>query len=244
MRRKQSASANAHGCRLPARGRPASGPSAPRTRRRSCAGASRSSRSSSSRRRRWPWSPSRSGPSACPRRTGRLCRRRCSGSSCSSPRRPVCRAPSSSEEETGTALALRKVAPGHARSWPARPSSTSCSSSPSPRSRSRASRSCSTGGSARRPRSPRTSCSAGYGLADRLDVSLGAGRRAPDSKNVLFVVISFPLLLPLLLLTAIAATVEATRGGHAVDAAAGPRSPTTAPRLGAAYMLASAAWED
>ena len=53
------------------RGARASGPSAPRTPRRSCAGASRSSPSSSSRRRRWPWSPSRSARSACPRRTGR-----------------------------------------------------------------------------------------------------------------------------------------------------------------------------
>jgi heme exporter protein B len=65
----------------------------------------------------------------------------------------------------------------------------------------------------------------------------GAGQR-----NVLFVLIAFPLLVPLLL-TAIAATLEATRGGFpwmplrvllAYDGAA----------MGAAYMLAEAAWED
>ena len=60
--------------------------------------------------------------------------------------------------------------------------------------------------------------------------------------NVLFVVVSFPLLLPLLL-SAIAATAEA----------AGGRLPSTALRVivaydgaatCAAYLLASAAWED
>jgi heme exporter protein B len=65
----------------------------------------------------------------------------------------------------------------------------------------------------------------------------GAGQR-----SVLFVLIAFPLLIPLLLI-AIAATVEATRGGFpwmplrvmlAYDGAA----------MGAAYMLAEVAWED
>ncbi len=63
-----------------------------------------------------------------------------------------------------------------------------------------------------------------------------------SQKNVLFVVISFPLLLPLLL-SAIVATVEA----------AGGSVPSTPLRVivaydGAAtcagYLLASAAWED
>ncbi len=65
---------------------------------------------------------------------------------------------------------------------------------------------------------------------------------AAGQRNVLFVLIAFPLLLPLLL-TAISATIEATRGG----------TPWTALRVlvaydgaaaGAAYMLIEAVWEE
>ncbi len=63
-------------------------------------------------RRRSPSSRTRSGPSACARRTGLRSRPRSSGSSCSSPPRRAFPGPSSSEEETGTALALRKTLPG------------------------------------------------------------------------------------------------------------------------------------
>ena len=82
---------------------------------------------------------------------------------------------------------------------------------------------------------------AGYGLAVVSTFLASLVARA-SQKNVLFVVISFPLLLPLLL-SAIVATVEA----------AGGSVPSTPLRVivaydGAAtcagYLLASAAWED
>lgn len=82
---------------------------------------------------------------------------------------------------------------------------------------------------------------AGYGLSV-VSTFLAALVARASQKNVLFVVISFPLLLPLLL-SAIAATVEA---------ASGPL-PSTPLRVivaydgaatCAAYLLASAAWED
>ena len=82
---------------------------------------------------------------------------------------------------------------------------------------------------------------AGYGLAVVATFLAALVARA-SQKNVLFVVLSFPLLLPLLL-SAIAATAEA----------AGGRVPATALRVivaydgaatCAAYLLASAAWED
>jgi heme exporter protein B len=82
---------------------------------------------------------------------------------------------------------------------------------------------------------------AGYGLAV-VSTFLAALVARASQKNVLFVVISFPLLLPLLL-SAIVATVEA----------AGGSLPSTPLRVivaydGAAtcagYLLASAAWED
>jgi heme exporter protein B len=82
---------------------------------------------------------------------------------------------------------------------------------------------------------------AGYGLSVVATFLAALVARA-SQKNVLFVVLSFPLLLPLLL-SAIAATVEA----------AGGRVPGTALRVivaydgaasCAAYLLASAAWED
>ena len=81
----------------------------------------------------------------------------------------------------------------------------------------------------------------GYGLAV-VSTFLSALVAGAGQRNVLFVLIAFPLLLPLLL-TAIAATLESTRGGMpwtplrvllAYDGAA----------MGAAYMLISAVWED
>jgi heme exporter protein B len=82
---------------------------------------------------------------------------------------------------------------------------------------------------------------AGYGLAV-VATFLAAMVARASRTNVLFVVVSFPLLLPLLL-SAIAATAEAAAG----------QVPYTALRVivaydgaatCAAYLLASAAWED
>lgn len=81
----------------------------------------------------------------------------------------------------------------------------------------------------------------GCGLAI-VSTFLSALVAAAGQRNVLFVLIAFPLLLPLLL-TAISATVEATRGAMpwmalrvllAYDGAA----------AGAAYMLVSAVWDE
>ena len=81
----------------------------------------------------------------------------------------------------------------------------------------------------------------GVGLAV-VSTFLSAIVAAAGQRNVLFVLIAFPLLLPLLLV-AIAATLEATRGGMpwtglrvlvAYDGAA----------AGAAYMLIEAVWEE
>lgn len=86
-----------------------------------------------------------------------------------------------------------------------------------------------------------TMVAGGYGLAV-VSTFLSALVARAGQRNVLFVLIAFPLLAPLLL-TAIAATIEATRGGFpwmplrvliAYDGAA----------TGAAYLLAEAAWED
>jgi heme exporter protein B len=81
----------------------------------------------------------------------------------------------------------------------------------------------------------------GYGLSV-VSTFLAALVARASQKNVLFVVISFPLLLPLLL-SAISATIEAAVG-----------APTATPlrvivaydgaATCAAYLLASAAWED
>lgn len=82
---------------------------------------------------------------------------------------------------------------------------------------------------------------AGYGLSV-VSTFLAALVARASQKNVLFVVISFPLLLPLLL-SAISATIEAAAGALpaaplrvivAYDGAA----------TCAAYVLAGAAWED
>ena len=81
----------------------------------------------------------------------------------------------------------------------------------------------------------------GWGLAI-VSTFLSALVARGGQRNVLFVVVSFPLLVPLLL-PAIAATIEASAGNFAVtplrvlvayDGAA----------TSAAYLLASAAWED
>jgi heme exporter protein B len=81
----------------------------------------------------------------------------------------------------------------------------------------------------------------GYGLSV-VSTFLSALTARASQKNVLFVLVAFPLVLPLLV-TAIAATLEAARGGEAwmplrvliaYDGAAS----------GAAYLLAETAWED
>jgi heme exporter protein B len=81
----------------------------------------------------------------------------------------------------------------------------------------------------------------GLGLAI-VSTFLSAVVSAAGQRNVLFVLIAFPLVLPLLLV-AIAATLEATRGGMpwtglrvlvAYDGAA----------AGAAYLLIEAVWEE
>jgi len=81
----------------------------------------------------------------------------------------------------------------------------------------------------------------GYGLSVVSALFSTKTARAAQ-KNVLFVLVAFPLVLPLLV-TAIAATLEAAKGGSAwtplrvliaYDGAAS----------GAAYLLAEAAWED
>jgi heme exporter protein B len=81
----------------------------------------------------------------------------------------------------------------------------------------------------------------GLGLAV-VSTFLSAIVASAGQRNVLFVLIAFPLLLPLLLI-AISATLEATRGGMpwtglrvlvAYDGAA----------AGAAYMLMEAVWEE
>lgn len=82
---------------------------------------------------------------------------------------------------------------------------------------------------------------AGWGLA-AVSTFLSAMVARAGQKNVLFVVIAFPLLAPLLL-SAIAATLEASRG-----TAAGAALQVLAAYDGAAtcgaYLLAGAAWED
>ncbi len=86
-----------------------------------------------------------------------------------------------------------------------------------------------------------TMLAGGYGLAV-VSTFLSALVARAGQRNVLFVLIAFPVVLPLLL-TAIAATIEATGGSF----------PTTPLRVlvaydgaatGAAYMLAGVAWED
>jgi heme exporter protein B len=81
----------------------------------------------------------------------------------------------------------------------------------------------------------------GWGLS-LVSTFLSALVARAGQRNVLFVVVSFPLLVPLLL-PAIAATIEASRGAFAAMPlrvlAAYDGAATCA-----AYLLASAAWED
>ncbi len=81
----------------------------------------------------------------------------------------------------------------------------------------------------------------GWGLSV-VSTFLSALVARAGQRNVLFVVVSFPLLVPLLL-PAIAATIEASQGSFA-----GPSLRVLAAYDGAAtsaaYLLASAAWED
>ena len=181
-----------------------------------------------------PVRPARGGPPAARRR--RSC-----GSSSSSPPRRGCPAPSSPRRRR--APASRCARPCRRRSCSAaRRSSTSCSSWRSPPSRSPGFSSCSTGGSAPPSRSPRRCSPAATAWRSSRPFSRRSSPRA-GQRNVLFVLIAFPLVLPLLL-TAIAATIEADGG---------ERTPWTALRVlvaydgaasGAAYMLAEVAWED
>lgn len=82
---------------------------------------------------------------------------------------------------------------------------------------------------------------AGWGLA-AVSTFLSAMVARAGQKNVLFVVIAFPLLVPLLL-SAIAATLEASRGGMAGAALKVLAAYDGAATCGA-YLLATAAWED
>ena len=81
----------------------------------------------------------------------------------------------------------------------------------------------------------------GYGLAV-VSTFLSALVARAGQRNVLFVLIAFPLVVPLLL-TAISATIQASAGSFAWEAlrvlAAYDGAATCA-----AYMLAKVAWED
>ena len=196
-----------------------SGPSAPRTRRRSFAAGRGRRPSSSSRRRRSRSSRSRSVPSGSRRKRGTGSARPSSGSSFSSAPRRGCPRAFVREEETGTAYALRKVAPGVADARGQDP--LQLRPLPGDRRGHRA-RLRDPPGVADGIRSGRSRpCSSSAATASRS--SPRSSRRswpAPSQKNVLFVVISFPLLLPLLL-SAIAATVAAAGGELPWTAAAG-----------------------
>ena len=82
---------------------------------------------------------------------------------------------------------------------------------------------------------------AGWGLAT-VSTFLSAMVARAGQKNVLFVVIAFPLLVPLLL-SAITATLEASRGNLAGTPLQVLVAYDGAATCGA-YLLASAAWED
>ncbi len=82
---------------------------------------------------------------------------------------------------------------------------------------------------------------AGWGLA-AVSTFLSAMVARAGQKNVLFVVIAFPLLVPLLL-SAITATLEASRGGLAGTPLQVLVAYDGAATCGA-YLLAAAAWED
>ena len=82
---------------------------------------------------------------------------------------------------------------------------------------------------------------AGWGLA-AVSTFLSAMVARAGQKNVLFVVIAFPLLVPLLL-SAITATLEASRGHLAAMPLQVLLAYDGAATCGA-YLLAAAAWED
>lgn len=82
---------------------------------------------------------------------------------------------------------------------------------------------------------------AGFGLSV-VSTFLSALVARASQKNVLFVVISFPLLVPLLL-SAIAATIEASRGNLAATPLRVLLAYDGAASC-AAYLLVTAAWED
>jgi len=86
-----------------------------------------------------------------------------------------------------------------------------------------------------------TMLAGGYGLAV-VSTFLSALVARAGQRNVLFVLIAFPLLLPLLQ-AAIAATIEATAGGFPATALRVLVAYDGAATCGA-YMLASVAWED
>jgi heme exporter protein B len=81
----------------------------------------------------------------------------------------------------------------------------------------------------------------GYGLAV-VSTFLSALVARAGQKNVLFVLVAFPLVLPLLL-SAIVATLEASRGGQAASAMTVMLSYDGAATC-AAYLLSAAAWEE
>lgn len=86
-----------------------------------------------------------------------------------------------------------------------------------------------------------TMLAGGYGLAV-VSTFLSALVARAGQRNVLFVLIAFPVILPLLL-TAIAATIEATAGGFPVAPLRVLIAYDGAATCGA-YMLAAVAWED
>ena len=145
------------------------------------------------------------------------------------------------EEEAGTGLALRKTVAGRAGARRQEPLQLRALPRDRGRHHPRASSSCSTGRSATRPAIAATMLLGGYGLAV-VSTFLSALVARAGQHNTLFVLIAFPLVLPLLLM-AIAATIEATAGGFPVM----PLKVLIAydgASTGAAYMLATVAWED
>ena len=86
-----------------------------------------------------------------------------------------------------------------------------------------------------------TMLAGGYGLAV-VSTFLSALVSRAGQRNVLFVLIAFPLILPLLL-TAISATIEAAAGGFPLTALRVLVAYDGAATCGA-YMLAGVAWED
>jgi heme exporter protein B len=82
----------------------------------------------------------------------------------------------------------------------------------------------------------------GYGLAV-VSTFLSALVAQAGQRNVLFVLVAFPLVVPLLL-SAIAATLEASRGGGAIATPLRVMLSYDGAATCAAYLLAGAAWEE